>query len=254
MNEKNKVEAVLFSSGKRMTLQEISELTGITDFELIQKALSELKADYETRGGSVALIEEAGAWKLIVKDHYLPLVKKIISKTELDKPLMETLAVIAWKYPVLQADVIKIRHNKAYDHLKQLEEMGFVTRQRFGRTKKLTLTEKFFEYFDLPSEEAKQAFLKNIPEKVKQDLEKKEQEIDEGEKKIEQHTKRQEELKKLEEEQKRKQEQEAKKQKEEKPKQTTKDEIKDLLTSLPKVQAEDEIPATKPSETPDKEA
>jgi segregation and condensation protein B len=245
MNEKNKVEAVLFSSGKRMTLQDISELTGITDFELIKQSLNELKADYESRSGSVILVEEAGAWKLIVKDHYLPIVKKIISKTELDKPLIETLAVIAWKYPVVQADVIKIRHNKAYDHLKLLEEMGFVTRQKFGRTKKLTLTEKFFEYFDLPSEEAKQAFLKNIPEKVKQELDTKEKEIDEGEKRIEQYQKKQEELKKLEEEEK-KQEQESKTPKEEKPKKITQDEIKDILTSLPKVQAEDEIPDQEP--------
>jgi segregation and condensation protein B len=246
MNEKNKVEAVLFSSGKRMTLQDISELAGITDFELIKQALNELKADYESRSGSVILVEEAGAWKLIVKDHYLPLVRKIISKTELDKPLIETLAVIAWKYPVVQADVIKIRHNKAYDHLKQLEEMGFVTRQKFGRTKKLTLTEKFFEYFDLPSEEAKQAFLKNIPEKVKQDLDAKEKEIDEGEKRIEQYNQKQEEIKQLEQEEKKKQEQEAKKPKEEKPKKITQDEIKDILTSLPKVQAEDEIPDPEP--------
>ena len=101
---------------------------------------------------------------------YSAIVQKVVSQTELDKPLMQTLAVIAWKYPVLQADVIKIRHNKAYDHLKQLEELGFVSRQVFGRTRKLTLTPKFFEYFDLPSEEqAKEVFKNIVPSKVKEE-------------------------------------------------------------------------------------
>ncbi|MBW2982475.1 SMC-Scp complex subunit ScpB [Candidatus Woesearchaeota archaeon] len=200
-NIKNKVEALLFSSARRMTAEEISELTGIKDFEAIKKALNELKIDYESRGGSVALIEEGNHWKLNVKDHYLPIVQKIVSRTELDKPLMETLAVIAWKYPILQSEVIRIRHNKAYDHLRQLEEMEFVTRNKFGRTRKITLTEKFFEYFDLPSEEARAAFKKVVPQEVKDKVEKTEQEILEGEKKLEEIKKKKEEAKKIKEEQ-----------------------------------------------------
>ena len=125
--------------------------------------MQELKADYEERGTSVVLNEDNGHWKLTVKDHYLPMVQKVIDQTELDKPLMETLAVIAWKYPLLQAAVIKIRHNKAYEHLRILEELGFITRQKFGRTKRITLTQKFFEYFDLPSkEQVKEVFKDGI--------------------------------------------------------------------------------------------
>ena len=193
-NEKNKIEALLFSSARRMNIQEISNMTGIKDFDKIKNALNELKMDYTSRGGSVVLIEEGNFWKLNVKDHYLPIVQKIVSRTELDKPLMETLAVIAWKYPLLQSEVIRIRHNKAYDHLKQLEEMQFITRNKFGRTRKITLTEKFFEYFDLPSEEARAAFKKVVPKDVRDKVEKTEKEIDEGER-ILKETKKKEELK-----------------------------------------------------------
>ncbi len=200
-NVKNKIEALLFSSARRMTIEEISELSGIKDFEAIKNALNELNMDYDSRGGSVALIEEGKFWKLNVKDHYLPIVQKIVSRTELDKPLMETLAVIAWKYPILQAEVIRIRHNKAYDHLRQLEEMEFISRSKFGRTRKITLTEKFFEYFDLPSEEARGAFKKVLPQEVKDKVEKTEQEIDEGEKILEETKKREEKAKKAKEEQ-----------------------------------------------------
>jgi len=199
-NVKNKVEALLFSSARRMTVEEISELSGIKDTESIKNALNELKMDYSSRGGSVALIDEGTHWKLNVKDHYLPIVEKIVSKTELDKPLMETLAVIAWKYPILQAEVIRIRHNKAYDHLRQLEEMEFISRNKFGRTRKITLTEKFFEYFDLPSEEARAAFKKVVPQEIKDKVEKTEQEIDEGEKILEETKKKEEEAKKSKEE------------------------------------------------------
>jgi segregation and condensation protein B len=194
-NVKNKVEALLFSSARRMTIEEISELSGIKNLEAIKNALNELKADYSSRGGSVALLEDGNNWKLNVKDHYLPIVQKIVSRTELDKPLMETLAVIAWKYPILQSDVIRIRHNKAYDHLKQLEEMEFISRTKFGRTRKITLTEKFFEYFDLPSEEARAAFKKVVPQEVQENVEKTEQEIKEGEKKLEEIKKKEEETK-----------------------------------------------------------
>ncbi len=185
MNEKNKIEAVLFSTGRRTSIEEISRMSGISDIELIKNALNELKAEYELRGSSLSLFEDAGKWKLNVKEHYQPIVQKIVSQTELDRPLMETLAVIAWKYPVVQSDVIKIRHNKAYEHLRRLEEEGFVTRQQFGRTRKITLSEKFFEYFDLPTkEQSKELFKQQVPAEVQQSIEKTEQEIDDGEKRI----------------------------------------------------------------------
>jgi len=195
MNEKNKIEAILFSTGRRMTVDEISSLTGIEDKDMIRRILLELKADYEQRGTSLALKEEAGGWKLTVKDHYAHIAEKLITKAELDRPLLETLAVIAWKYPVLQSEVIKIRHNKAYDHIKQLEELGFVKRVKHGRTKKIILTDHFFEYFDLPSKEQREALKKVVPEEVKKKLEEKEREIEEAEKKLEELKQKTEEKK-----------------------------------------------------------
>jgi len=186
-NEKNKIEALLFTVGKRIHVDEISKITGIRSESKIKNALNELKNEYEAKGSSMVLHDEGeGIWKLTVKDHYLPMVRKIVNQTELDRPLMETLAVIAWRYPILQADVVKIRHNKAYNHLKELEEMGFISRTKYGRTNKITLTQKFFNYFDLPSKkDAKEVFKNVMSEKEKNKLEETEKEIDEAEKKIE---------------------------------------------------------------------
>jgi len=207
MNEKNKIEALLFSSGRKMSISEISKLTGIRDYDSIRGALNELKKEYEERGSSVMLFEEGDGWKLTVKEHYLPVVQKIVTQTELDRPLMETLAIVAWKYPVLQATVVKIRHNKAYDHLRQLEEMGFIIRSKYGRTRRITLTQKFFDYFALPTKEkAQEAFKDKVPEDVKKSVEKIEKEIEEGERKAEEIKKKAEEAKKFEEKEREKEE------------------------------------------------
>lgn len=157
MSLKNKVESLLFSSGRRMHVEEIAKLcqAAVDD---VKEVLKELKTHYDERESSLMIADEGDFWKITVKEQFLSLVRKIVTKTELDKGTLETLAVIAFKYPVLQADVIKVRTNKAYDHMKVLEEYGYITRQKHGRTRLIKLTQKFFEYFDLPEDKLKEAF------------------------------------------------------------------------------------------------
>src|SRR3989338_973094 len=155
---KNKVEAVLFSSGKKMSVEEIARLCRTTAVTIIQQ-LQELKNDYDSKNSSLLLIDEGDGWKLTVREQYSSVVRKIVAETELTKTMMETLAVIAWKAPVLQSGIIKVRTNKAYDHLRELESSGFISREKHGRTKLLRLTERFFNYFDLRNaEEVKEKF------------------------------------------------------------------------------------------------
>lgn len=154
---KNKLEALLFSSGRKMDLEELSRLSDAKTGD-IQKSLEELKKEYEDKNSSVMIINEGDSWKLTVREQFLPLVQKIVTETELSKTIMETLAVIAFKYPIKQSNLINIRTNKAYDHLKELEEMGYITRQKHGRTNLIKLTQKFFEYFDLPEQKLKEVF------------------------------------------------------------------------------------------------
>lgn len=143
-----KIEALLFSSGKKMRVAEISKLCRTTP-ETVLTELQKLKAIYEQTNSSLMIIEEGDSWKITVREKYLPLVQKIVAETELSRTVMETLAVVAWKAPVLQSDVIRVRTNKAYDHLKELEETGFISRAKHGRTQLIKLTDKFFNYFDL---------------------------------------------------------------------------------------------------------
>lgn len=171
---KKRVEALLFSSGKRMHVDEIAKICN-TRNENVSEALNELKKEYDEKDSSLILIQDNDFWKLTVRNQYMLIVQKIVTETELSKTVMETLAVIAFKYPILQSELIKIRTNKAYEHLSELEELGYITRQKHGRTKLIKLTDKFFEYFDLPQDKLKEQF-KDF-ESIAKAIEEKEHEI-----------------------------------------------------------------------------
>src|SRR3989344_1556166 len=152
---KKKIETLLFATGRSLTLQELSSLTKIASLEDIKKTLESLKKDYSERDSSLHLVGE----------------------NEMDKSLLETLAVIAWKQPIIQSDVVKVRGTLTYDHVRILKEIGYVESEKFGRTRKLKLTPKFYDYFDVSKKELADKF-KNVKD-VSKELEKtaKEKEI-----------------------------------------------------------------------------
>ena len=154
----NKLESVLFSLGRKLSLEELGRLCKEQDLELIKQALADLGHALDAKSSSLMLVQEADTYKFAVREKYLGIVRKVVKKTELPKTVLETLAVVAFKAPVLQSKVINVRTNKAYDHLRMLEETGYVTREKSGRTKLIKLTKKFFDYFDIPPEQLKQKF------------------------------------------------------------------------------------------------
>ena len=154
---KSKVEAILFSAGHRISLEEISKLSRSLKDDVLN-ALKELQREYDEKQSSLMLVDEGDFWKFSVRDHLIPMVRKIVTETELTKSVLETLAIIAFKYPILQSDLIKLRTNKAYDHLVELEKSGYISRQKHSRTNLIKLTEKFFKYFDLTEEKLREQF------------------------------------------------------------------------------------------------
>ncbi|MCK5107295.1 MAG: SMC-Scp complex subunit ScpB [Nanoarchaeota archaeon] len=181
---KKKVEAILFSVGKKITQDKLKSLCGIKNDADLISALNELKEDYNKNSSPMMIINDGENWKLTVRENYLHLVRNIVTDTDLTKSVTETLAVIAFKYPLSQAELIKIRSNKAYDHVKQLKEMQFVEKVKRGRTYDIKLTHKFFEYFDLPEKKVKETF-SNF-EEVENVITEKEEEYMQAKKKVEQ--------------------------------------------------------------------
>ena len=147
--EKNKIEAVLFTTGRYLSVEEISKMTGIGSLGYLKEALAGLKKDYETRTGALELVEQGERWKLNIKKTYLFLTESLLSDCELDKPTQETLAIIAYKNPLFQNELVKIRGTTAYDHVRILKELDFITSEPSGRTRILKITNKFYDYFDV---------------------------------------------------------------------------------------------------------
>jgi len=183
-----KVEAILFAVGKEITSERIASLCSMP-VNAVEEIMKNLVAGYDAAGNSLKIIQKEAGWKLTVQDEFVPLVSSIVSSTELERPLMETLAVIAWRYPIVQSEVIKLRSPAAYEHMRILEEQDFITKEKSGRTYKVKLTKKFFNYFDLPSEEAKQAFLKHVSSETLKEAEEVDKEADEVERLNELHQK-----------------------------------------------------------------
>lgn len=165
---KNRIEAILFTTGRFMDTEEIGRLTSIGSIGIVKNALKELVEDYKTRPGSLEISEENNKFKLAIKKDYIYLTAKLLNDTELDRPTQDTLAIIAYKQPVLQAEVVKIRGNNAYDHIKSLKENEFISSEKYGRTRLLKLTAKFYDYFDITGDtikELKEGF-SDVEEKV----------------------------------------------------------------------------------------
>lgn len=171
---KNKIEAILFATGRSFGIKELAELCGIGSIGIVKDALKELKNDYNSKDSALEIVEENSLIKLAIRSQYQDVIHALLPKTEMDKPLMETLSVIAWKQPIIQADVVKVRGTTTYEHVKILKELNYVESEKFGRTRKLKLTSKFYDYFDVSREELKEKF-KDMKE-VEENLEKTAQE------------------------------------------------------------------------------
>jgi segregation and condensation protein B len=93
-------------------------------------------------------------WKMDVQQEYYSLITKLATgSSEFSKAEQETLAIIAYKQPIKQSVIIKIRGNKAYDHIAKFSDFGLIKKKKQGHTHILTLSEEFYNYFNVSSEE-----------------------------------------------------------------------------------------------------
>jgi len=162
---KDKIEAVLFTLGKFISLDELAKYCDIDSIDVVKEKLLELKKDYDKRECSLEIQNVEDKFKLNVRKKYGYLTNKLLATSEMDGPTTKTLAVIAYRAPVLQAEIIKVRGNKAYDHIKQLRDEGLVSSEPKGRSNLLKLTSRFYDYFDTAEPEIKELF-KSMENKV----------------------------------------------------------------------------------------
>ena len=177
-----KVEAALFISARYLSIMELVEFTDINPL-LLKELLAKLKERYLEGDSSIEIIEYQGLWKMDVKEEYHRMINKMATgNAEFTKAEQETLAVIAYKQPVKQSVIVKIRGNKAYDHIKHFIDIGLLKAKRIGHTKELNLSENFYDYFSLENPKGILNDPRDLELKEKsRDLEKKKKEQGEGE-------------------------------------------------------------------------
>jgi len=154
--EKNEalVEAALFITGRFVALHELVSLTNINPISL-KEILGNLQKKYE-KNSAMIISNRDDRYKMDVRPEFHTLINKLaLGEHEFTRAEQETLAVIAYKQPIMQAVIVKIRGNKAYDHIKHLIEVGLVRGKKKSHTLELTLGETFYDYFSLDEKRLK---------------------------------------------------------------------------------------------------
>jgi len=149
------VEALLFSSEKPLNAKDIHAVMPEIAMPDISSALKVLKYEYEALGRSFYLREISGGYQFRSRSDYSPYILKMLqaSPTRLSRATMETLAIVAYKQPVLRQEVERIRGVDVGGVLKTLLEKGLVRimgrKNLPGRPLVYGTTKKFLEVFDL---------------------------------------------------------------------------------------------------------
>jgi len=143
------LEAVFFISGRFLSMPELISLSDLNPI-IIKDLIEKLAEKYSQEDSAIEIIKKNGLWKMDIKAEYSHLVNKLATgSSEFSKAEQGTLAIIAFKQPIKQSVIIKIRGNKAYDHIKKFSDLSLVKKKRQGHTYELSLSKDFYDYFSI---------------------------------------------------------------------------------------------------------
>ncbi len=147
-----RLEAVFFVSARFLNMQELISLTDLNPI-IIQELIEKLQEKYDKSDSALEILEKNKMWKMDVRPQYYHIINRVAGgRSEFSKAEQETLGIIAFKQPIKQSVIIKIRGNKAYDHIKKFVDLELVKKKKIGHTHELSLSEDFYDYFTLQGE------------------------------------------------------------------------------------------------------
>jgi segregation and condensation protein B len=155
-------EAVLFASDEPLTAERLSAIVE-TNVREVKKHIENLNEKYEKCGNSFRIEQIAGGYQMLTLSDYNYWLKKLLrvrSDSKLTPAALETLAIIAYKQPIIRADIEAIRGVAAGEMIRGLMYKGMVKivgrAEVLGRPMLYGTTKKFLETFGLNS-------LKDLP-------------------------------------------------------------------------------------------
>jgi len=156
MKEKTTIlEALIFASEVPLTPDRAAEIMPDTEKKEIVTLLEELVRQYEVRGGGICLAEVAGGYQFRTRQDLAPWIRKLKAARPamLSPAALETLAVVAYRQPLVKSEIDRIRGVDASGALKGLLEKKLVRivgrKDVPGKPIIYGTTKKFLEVFNL---------------------------------------------------------------------------------------------------------
>jgi segregation and condensation protein B len=123
------IEALLFASPEPLSIARIKSILQGVETDEVAEALESLKDEYARESRAFQMVEIGGGYQLATKPDYSVFVAKLVesrSKQKLSKAAMETLAVVAYKQPVVRSAIESIRGVNADGVLRTLMERDLI--------------------------------------------------------------------------------------------------------------------------------
>ncbi len=148
-----RIEAALYSSGRALDAEQLAKAAGISSKKRAIDEAKAIQSRMKAMLSAVEVVEYPGQrYAMQLKAEYTSVARKFATKPLLSKAALRTLSFIAYFQPISSADLALRRGSQAYDHLKDLEEVGFLAWERKGRSRLYRTTTEFSEYFGLSTE------------------------------------------------------------------------------------------------------
>jgi len=161
---RGQLEALLFSTLHPLTVGRLSELLNLQSTKPLRKAIRDLNEEYESSNRAFRIEQVAGGFQLLTLPEFGELLKKLHQReadAKLTKAALETLAIIAYKQPILRADIEAIRGVACGETIRSLMEKHLVKiagrAEIPGRPILYGTTKRFLELFGLNT-------LKDLPQ------------------------------------------------------------------------------------------
>ncbi len=148
-----KVEAALYASGRPLSVEEIMHVAGTASERKATAMAREVARTVNSSMQAVEVMEYSGPkFAMQLKTQYTQTARKFATRPLLSRAALRTLSFIAFFQPISSAELVLRRSSTVYQHLKELEEVGFVVGERRGRSKAYRTTGRFAEYFGLSTD------------------------------------------------------------------------------------------------------
>ncbi len=148
-----RIEAALYASGRALDAEQLAKAAGIASKKRASDEAKAIQSRVKSSLSAVEVVEYPGPrFAMQLKAEYTHVARRFATKPLLSKAALRTLSFIAYFQPISSADLALRRGSQAYDHVKDLQEVGFIAWERKGRSKLFRTTLEFSEYFGLSAD------------------------------------------------------------------------------------------------------